>query len=332
MRELEYSIYNTVRYFALFDMPVTAVQIWRSLVWQPEDLPAGRQVHGRRWQGQHLPSLADIQQVLVSSAWLAQKLGSKWGYVFLKGQEGSVRRRLDRHIIAQHKWRLTRRLARWLALMPFVRLLAGSGSLALSNTRPTSDLDMFVIAHRGRIWTTRLFLLAAAQLLGRRRKHWDEQAPDRLCFNHFMSDEDLTMPVAVRNLYTAVAYTHLAPLFGEHVFENFARANAAWMKMYLMYPEMAPLAPKQAVAIPSSLFFLKRLFENILLEPVGQAVERWAESFQRGLIEKHARLRPASARQGRIAVSSQELAFHPDSRVPDILRQFAQDAGQKALL
>lgn len=321
MTSFEQSLYNAIRYFSLFDMPVTAVQIWRSLVWETHDTRL-------RWHGQHLPSLAEVQRALNASPWLSERIKTQWGYFYVYGKEKSVRRRLKRHIIAQHKWRLTQRLARWLALVPFVSLLAGSGSLALSNTRPTSDLDMFVVARRGRIWTARLFLLAAAQLLGRRRKHWDEQAPDRLCFNHFISDESLTMPAAVRNLYTAVAYTRLVPLFGEQVFKKFVRANAAWMKTYLMYSDALSLAAKQAVAIPSPLLFFKRLIESVLLEPMGDVLEAWAEKIQRRAIAKHRE----PGRTGRIAISHQELAFHPDSRVPDILRQFAQDAGQKALL
>jgi hypothetical protein len=239
-----------------------------------------------------------------------------------------VRRWLDRHVISQHKWRLTKKLARFLQLVPFVKTLSGSGSLALSNTRPTSDLDVFVIARRGRIWTARLFLLLAAQFLGRRRKRWDEQAPDRLCFNHFISDENLTMAAPVRNLYTAVAYTHLVPLADDGTFAQFQQANAAWLKGYLMYPDAPPLLPKQATTLPSPLLMGKRLIENILLEPIGAALERWVERIQRRAIREHSE----PGRSGRIAVSSQELAFHPDSRVPDILREFAQDIGQKALL
>lgn len=317
---LEQSIYNTIRYFALFDMPVTAVQIWRSLVLDQED-------NRQRWGGERLPSLREVRETLNVSDWLARLVGKTWGYYFEKDKAESVRRRLDRHVLAQHKWRLAKKLARWLALVPCVRMLAGSGSLALSNTRPESDLDMFVIVRQGRIWTARLLLLFTAQLLGRRRKHWDEVAPDRLCFNHFITDQDFVMPPAVRNLYTAVAYTHLTPLFGAKVLEKFQNANAPWLRSYLMYPDHIPLSPKQAISLPYPLTFLKKLFEGILLEPIGDTVEQWAEKIQRRVIEKHRE----PGRSGRIAVSSQELAFHPDSRVPEILRQFAQDSAQKAL-
>lgn len=318
---LEHSIYNTIRYFNMFDMPVTATQIWRALILDHDDSRV-------RWHGEHLPSLSAVREMLWSSQWLRGRLETHWGYFFVKGQKASVRRRLARHVIAQHKWRLARRLAPWLAVVPFVNMIAGSGSLALSNTRPESDFDLFVVVRAGRIWTARLWLLLVAQLLGRRRKHWDRLAPDRLCLNHYVTDEAMVMPSVVRNLYTAVAYTHLTPLFNENVLARFQMANAPWIKSYLMYPDAPVLAAKQGISLPSPLSWFKGLIEGILSEPVGDALERWARRVQRKMITEHT----LPGRSGRVAVSDNELAFHPDSRVPHILRQFAQDTGQKALL
>lgn len=318
---LEQSIYNTVRYFSLFDMPLTATQIWRTLILEHDDSRL-------RWHGEHLPTLSAVREALGQSPRLRGQLETMWGYYFLRGRQASVRRRLARHVIAQYKWRLARRLVRWLAVVPFVRMIAGSGSLALSNTRPESDLDMFVIVQAGRIWTARLLLLLVAQFLGRRRKHWDRLAPDRLCLNHYVTDEALTMPPAVRNLYTAVAYTTLTPLFGERFLAGFQADNASWMRSYLMYPDMPVLPSQLRVSLPSPLLWLKRGLEGILREPVGDALEAWARRAQRAMIARHTR----PGRAGRIAISETELAFHPDSRVPELLRQFAQDAGQKPLL
>lgn len=322
---LEQSIYNTVRYFALFDLPVTATQIWRTLIF---DLPPAGGDSRVRWHGEHLPTLAAVGETLKDSAWLKSVIETKWGYYFVRGQSPSVRRRLARHVIAQHKWRLARRLVRWLSAVPFVRMIAGSGSLALSNTRPESDFDLFVVVRAGRIWTARLLLLLMAQLLGRRRKHWDALAPDQLCLNHYVTDRRLMMPTAVRNLYTAVAYTQLTPLFNEKVLAEFQQVNAPWLKGHLMYPDAPALAGKLSVLLPSSLVWLKRLAESALSEPLGEALETWARRVQRRLISEHS----SPGRSGRVFVSEDELAFHPDSRVPHILRQFAQDTGQKALL
>ena len=211
---LERTIFNTLRYFDLFSMPVTAVQLWRSLIIDPDGSA------GVRWGGQHVWPLSAVRQTLAQSPWLKERVASQWGYYALKQSVGesqgamqrAVRQRLQRHVLAQHKWRIVRRAGRLLARLPLIRMVAVSGSLALWNTRQESDLDLFIVARRGRIWTARLLLLLATQLLGRRRKYWEGQAPDKICLNHYITDGGLSMPTAVRSLYTAMLYLHAVPL------------------------------------------------------------------------------------------------------------------------
>jgi len=60
---LEQSIYNTVRYFALFEMPITIVQIWQHLL-------VDRSISKQRWEGHGRYSLAEIRNALKDSTWL----------------------------------------------------------------------------------------------------------------------------------------------------------------------------------------------------------------------------------------------------------------------
>lgn len=318
---LEQSIFQTVRYYALFDCPVTAVQVWRSLIVVQPGI-------GLRWQGQSQAGLTHVTQTLRQSAWLEQRLGSHWGYYYVRGSEASVERRLRRHVLAQHKWKIVRRVGRWLAFVPLVRMIAVSGSLAQSNTKAESDLDLFVIVHAGRIWTARLLLLAAAQFTGRRRKHWDSLAPDKVCLNHYVSDRHLLMTREVRNLYTAVQYAALAPLVGGKLLPEFWQANGAWLRRFVMAPAVPALPHRMAVRVGPVAATVHRGLTALFLEPIGGALERWAERVQRQTVARHSR--PGQA--GRVALGPHELAFHPDSRVQFILEQFAQEPGQQALL
>ena len=95
-----------------------------------------------------------------------------------------------------------------------------------------------------------------------------------------------------------------------------------------MYPETPSL--RHALTLPPNRYvkFFKRFLEAILLEPFGDYLERLAEKVQRRVITRHTK----PNQQGRIALSAGELAFHPDSKAPGILQQFAQDAGQQSLL
>lgn len=315
---LEQSIFNTIRYFDLFDLPVTATQIWRCSI-----LP--EQARRVRWAGQRSYSLQTVQQTLAASPWLAGKINRQWGYYVLAGRPAAIRRRLARHVLAQHKWKIARSLARWLARMPFVRMIAGSGSLALDNTRPESDLDVLLIVRSGRMWTARLFAIFVTQLTGQRRTHWDRLAPDKICLNHYLADQPMVIPPAIRNLYTAVAYSHLVPLAGQAVYYRFRQLNASWIRQYLMFPPASSLPHQYHIQLSPLGRWLKAAVEALLAEPVGDWLETAARRWQLQLINRHRDPRKG----GRVAISATELAFHPDSKVEGILQQFSQDSFQQ---
>lgn len=319
---LEQEIFDTVRYFEIFALPVTATEIWRSLIVSAEGA-------GRRWGGQREQRLGEIERALKESLWLRARLSSCWGYYYLRRREGQayVRARLARHVISQHKWKLARRAAGILARLPLVKMIGVAGSLALYNTRPSSDLDLFIVTAPRRIWTARLLLLGVAQLIGRRRKHWDRKAPDKVCLNHYITADNLVMTPAIHSIYTAVLYAHVMPVAGQGMFEQWRAANEAWIKGWLMFPAAPSLAGRQYVRWGVVSARLKKLADNILAEIAGDVLERWAERLQRRTIIKH----DAPGRGGRIVLSATELAFHPDSKEPAIVHKFRQDPGQQQL-
>ncbi len=318
---LEQAIYNTIRYFDLLDLPLTVVQVWQYLLVDESE-------SNLRWEGHARYSLAEVRATLQTSPWLAQRLESKWGYYVLAGRQPLVRRRLTRHALAQDKWKLLVTAARWLAAVPFVRALAGSGSLALDNARPSSDLDLLIIVHPHRIWTARLGLLVVSQLLGRRRKYWNREAPDKLCLNHYLADNQLLLSVDIRNVYTAVMYAVLVPVYNPGGVKNFLQRNDVWMRRYVMTQEFPAAGHNYTIKLPAALSFIKRQIEAILLEFIGDGLEYLARRVQLGLIRRHYHPRQA----GRVVVSAHELAFHPDTKMTAILSRFGQDPGQQPLL
>ena len=329
-RNLERAIFDTVRYFDIFSMPVTAVQIWRSLIVD------GKGAGGVRWHGQHVLSLAQVKGALRESSWLGREMGSCWGYYCLNhfGSKGEksvkqyVKGRLNRYVLAQHKWKITRRVVWWLAVLPYVRMIGVTGSLALNNTCRESDLDLLIIVKRGRIWTARFFILLVTQLTGRRRKHWDREAPDKICLNHYITDDAMIMSPDIHSLYTAVLYNLTVPLTGRETYQLWRDENGAWMKRWLMYPVAPLLLSRHAVGMLSFSVRMKGWVEGFLSEPVGELLENLVEKMQRRAIWRHKK--PGWDR--RVNVSNQELAFHPDSKESQVLHKVNEEYGQGRLL
>ena len=319
--DLEQVIFNTIRYFDILGMPVTATQIWQCLIVGAGDSHV-------RWGGHRSYGLVEIQGALRISSWLSERVDTKWGYYMLCDQQYLVRKRLHRHSLAQGKWNIVRRVAPFLSVMPFIRGLAGSGSLALDNTKSSSDLDIFVIAHKGRIWTARLLLLMVSQVFGKRRKYWNEKAPDMFCLNHYVTDDRLSINKEIRNVYTAVLYSSLVPVFGDDVVRKFQKSNASWVRRFVMSPEGVRVSHQYLVVISSWILSVKHFMERLLLEPMFDWVEVLAEKIQRSFMERHW----DENRSGRVVLSDCELAFHPNTKAPSIVSAYYQDPGQKTLL
>lgn len=339
---LEQAIFDTLRFYSLFDLPLTKVQIWRSLVVARDD-------SGQRWHGHQAPSLQAIAETLSNSAMLKKKVGSWWGYYWLRSavhKEGSgedeqmaakryVRNRLTRHALAQQKWKIARRVGWWFDWVPLVSMIGGSGSLAWFNTNPSSDVDLFVVARRGRIWTARALLLLISQLSGRRRKYWDEISPDNICLNHYITEDALEMNRAVRNLYMAQQYASMVPLLGIDVFDQWWEANQGWLRQYVIYPERLLMKSRLFIQGRAWRQRIKNGLENWFLELPGDLIEQILRWGQLWAIRKHEGRRGRlvnDRRHDRVMLSDDELAFHPNTKVPLILSKYYEEEGQGTLL
>lgn len=318
---LERAVYNTVRFFDVLDMPITITQIWFSLI-------IDRASGSTRWGGFSHSSLKELEDLVHTSKELARVLHMQSGYVSLRDRAHLIPERLTRHARSQQKWKHARRLMAFLSMAPFVRALAGSGSLAIDNTKESSDFDVFVIVAAKRIWTCRLALLILSHVTGRRRRYWDQQAPNKLCLNHYISEDNLVMKQEIRNIYTAVAYHNLVPVFGRDFLGVFHTANASWVRSYIMVPDERSIRHTYEVRIWKPIDGMKRIIEQFLIEPVGEYIEMYAERLQRWFISRHSE----SIRSGRVSLSAAELAFHPDTKVPSILSRYYQDPRQRSLL
>ncbi len=295
------SILATIRYFDLFDQPLTATQLWQ---WQVGATTAH--------------PLHEIQEAAVAAV-AAGALETSAGYFFLPGREELVSTWLCRHSLAQQKWKLTRRIVYFLQYVPFVKMIAMSGSLAIGNTRSSSDLDLLVIVEAKRMWLARGGLLFITAVLGRRRRHWDRQAPDKICLNHYLTDTTLTIASDIQNLYTAILYRSLITLSGEDWHQKFRAANRGWMQTYAVVPPTpAELPPRQLLSRSRFITALQQGVESIAREAVWDWFESVASSVQRWVITRHTE----PGRPGRVVINKHELAFHPDSKVPALLNRY----------
>jgi hypothetical protein len=119
----------------------------------------------------------------------------------------------------------------YVSRVPFVKMVAVCNNLAYNNPSELSDIDLFIVIKKGRMWTTRLIITLILQFFGVRR-HGDRIA-GRFCLSFFATDDRLDMGALEKkpeDPYLAYWTRHLKPVYGKSCYREFEQANREWLK------------------------------------------------------------------------------------------------------
>lgn len=303
MTPLEESILAVVAYHDLLHYALTPYEIWTYLLCNPREPQAA-------W------SLGTVTEVLHESEVLQTKLSMRKGFYTLRGRESLVELKLARKKLADDKWKKTVRIFRALSVVPFMRGLFVSGSLAMENSRLESDIDVIVVAKCGRIWTVRTLLTVLTWFLGVHRH--GQQTTNRICLNHYITDTSLAIPF--RSLYTAELYAHVTNVFvnDELIFNKFQRENA-WVGDFLINFREVELPTGRSLRRAAIFGVFARLGEMILGGRLGDWLEKRLGAWEGARIR---RSKLFKQKGGRITIDETQLEFHPDSHESFLIPEF----------
>ena len=245
--EIEQAIVNTVAYVDAFDYPLTTAEIHRYLIrlsLSPERL----------------------SEVLRFSNLVPRRL-RRWGdYYMLPGRERIMSTRRERQMVAERIWPEAIRYGQLISRLPFVRMVAVTGSLAVNNVGPHEDIDYLIVTANDRLWLCRAFVILIVR--------WAARRGLEICPNYFLTERSLEL--TTQNLYTAHELTQMVPLSGLPIYNSLRRLNA-WTQEYLPNARGAPAlslptrsAMQQTAGLP-----LGRLVELLLSSRVGQWLDQW---------------------------------------------------------
>ncbi|MFH1387998.1 MAG: nucleotidyltransferase domain-containing protein [Patescibacteria group bacterium] len=300
MNDLEKSILATLVYYDVLDRPLTGWEVFKYLI-----------------RSKNI-TLNQVLNVLENSLELNKLISQKNGFYFLKHRQAIIKERIKRHKIANKKWKKARRAIKLFQIIPFIRMVAVSGSLAMNNTKENSDIDLLIIVKSGRIWICRGFITLYSHLIGKRRH--GILTKDRFCLNHYLTEKSLKIPY--KSLYNAQTYAHLMPFsqIKNNLYKRFQKANQ-WINEYLtFYPVMQKGYLKE---IKSNIFFrdLRELKEFALDGIIGNFIEFILKKIQQTRIKKD----PLTYQSGgRVVFSDNQLEFHPNSPEKWILEKYNQ--------
>lgn len=237
---LKRSILETLAYFDVFDYPVRL-----------EDLH--RYLHHAR------VSRTELEHALASTE-RAGRIEIHDGYYVLTGRRSLIDRFETSDRQNARRLHLALRYGRSLARLPFIRMVATTGSVAMQNGGPDADFDYLLVTQPGRLWLARLFAMLFVR--------WARLQGVTICPNVILSEDALVW--AAHDPYSAHELTQMIPVAGLQIYRRMRRLNG-WADTLLPNADGEPalVAPDQSTSRS-----WQRLVESLLGGPLGTALDR----------------------------------------------------------
>ncbi|MBI3153419.1 MAG: hypothetical protein HYZ21_14905 [Chloroflexi bacterium] len=236
--DLERAILETLAYSDIFDHPLTVDELHRFLTVSA----AKDEVYA---------CVENMDGVL-----------SNREYYFLSDRTDIVEVRNQRVENSRRAFNRALFYGRILGSLPFVRMVALTGSLAMLNLSKNRDMDYMLVAKPGRVWTARAFAL----LFGRLARLFG----DVICPNVIVSERALAWNA--RNIYTAREFAQMIPVSGLRVFNQLRAANL-WVNDFLPNLNLDSDSSLSDKKVHTSIF--QKLTEFLLNNKLGDLFESW---------------------------------------------------------
>ena len=238
---IERAVLQAIVYADIFDYPLTPTEVQRYLVGVPASLATVEDTirnapRGLRW-------------------WSYQR-----GYVTLTDRETLIDTRRQRTERATTLWPKALHYGHMIANLPFVRMVAITGALAVDNVQSGADIDYLIVVEPGRLWLCRALTIAVVRLAA--------ISGDIVCPNYLISLRALML--RERSLYTAHELAQMVPIAGLPIYQHMRRLNS-WSDQFL--PNAAG-PPRHVQSATQTHHTTRRIAETALRTPVGGWLER----------------------------------------------------------
>src|SRR5688572_17900941 len=235
---LSRAVLQTVAYADVFDYPLTALEIHRYLT----GVYASVEAVGRALEEDHL----------------VMRVGN---YFVLPAREEIVSIRVQREARSRKLLPRAIQYGRILGALPYVRMVALTGSLAVLNVSNVVDFDYMLVTAPGRLWTARAFAIAL--------NRFTRVGGHTLCPNLIISENILEWPV--QDLYSARELCQMIPITGLDVYFRLMEANQ-WLRSFL---PNAVIGSGVSAVPHGRVSALQSLFEFPLRGKLGDSIEHW---------------------------------------------------------
>lgn len=227
MQELQKSILKTLVWFDIFDYPLELEEIKKFFL--SDSL------------NQQFNSADDFDIEEIKKLRNKERIEKKENFYFLPNREEIIEIRKQRKQISLKKIKKAKRLVKLLKFIPSIKAIFLCNSVGYLNAEENSDIDLFVIAAPGRIWTARWWSVGWLKLLNLRPRRKNKK--DKFCLSYFIIADNLNLEhtkISENDISLVYWLTSFQPLyFKNDLWNKFIKANE-WIKRYLVNFTFAP--------------------------------------------------------------------------------------------
>lgn len=156
--------------------------------------------------------------------------------------------------------------------IPWVRGIAVTGSVSVTNADAKDDVDLMIIVQARRLWLVRPLLVLFSFIKGKRRS-WNHEESNSWCLNLWLEEQSMSVQPDKRSIYTAYEVCQARWLFStSNAQYRFLHAND-WVSGFLptyFASELDKVPKKEPQKTPT-------LFDGLLsaLNSGAYSVQRW---------------------------------------------------------
>lgn len=292
---MEKAILKTLIYADIFNYPLKAWEIHKWLV-------------GKK------ASLRRVEKALEKMS-KDSKIKSKDDYLFLPNKSRTVSLRIKKEKVSQKIMAQVKLIAYLFKVIPWVKMVGISGSLAIGNSDKNDDIDLFVVTQKNRLWISRLLLLLILELLNKRRKRGEksQNVAGKVCINLLLDSDSLAF--SKKDIYLAHEVLQMKLLWQrDGIYSQFLSKND-WVFRYLPnwtsgeidqgFRDFRKHPNKDGKKI-SRMRYLSKFFGQI------ENISKWLQ------------LRYMGKFDGKERIENGALFFHPKDYREKVLKQFNQ--------
>lgn len=285
---LDKEIISTLLFYQLLNVPcLTAFEIYKHII---------------KNTGAITPNLSDTYNTLNNNPEIKSQNGFYWLSDAIQPYENRI---LAAKISAQ-KIKKGGKVARLLKFIPFVKSVVISGSVSMDAAKPESDIDIFIISQKDRIWLTRLATVFLTQIIGQRRHK--EIINDKICLNIYIADEQSEYPV--KNLANSQMITKSLPIYNKNIFASFLYTNKNWLGRYIEN-------------FDKNFLISGGILSNHKLQTINYKLADFLESIIGKILSKRMARNSPDAKPPFLVITNSALLFHyPRSKNVEVMEKY----------